>query len=239
MRPLIPAALLLAYACGSSNPEPVSAPTPADSAALARATPHALIAAREQYYDIDGSSAGALRNQINRLGPKDESGESKDALTVWSVESAYAAAQRGDSCVLRDVKVTLDVTVTLPRWKPPGQGDGDVQRDLHIAQDATVSALRRGVGRLDAPHGQGVLRLSALVLGAESVDLIAQRARARSVDVVVLLAGCDERMRRGTSECGGIGRCGRRNRLGIRGAARVRQQQRCRDEGSHAGATLT
>src|SRR5205809_6893186 len=113
MRPLIPAALLLAYACGSSNPEPVSAPTPADSAALARATPHAFIAAREQYYDIDGSSAGALRNQINRLGPKDESGESKDALTVWSVESAYAAAQRGDSCVLRDVKRSEEHTSEL------------------------------------------------------------------------------------------------------------------------------
>src|SRR6266576_1243415 len=111
MRLLIPAAVALAYACGSSNPEPVSTPTPAaDSAALARAALRASISAREQYYDIDGSSAGALRNQINRLGPKDESGESKDALTVWSVESAYAAAQRGDSCVLRDVKVTLDVT---------------------------------------------------------------------------------------------------------------------------------
>src|SRR6266704_3767956 len=108
MRTLLLAAVMLAYACGSSNPEPVSAPTPADSAALARATPHAFIAAREQYYDIDGSSAGALRNQINRLGPKDETGESHDALTVWSLEPGYAAAQRGDSCVLRDVKVTLD-----------------------------------------------------------------------------------------------------------------------------------
>src|SRR2546426_2681122 len=103
MRSLIPAALLLAYACGSSNPEPVSAPTPADSAALARATPHAFIAAREQYYDIDGSSAGALRDQIRRLGPKDESGTSHDALTVWSLEWAYATAQRGDGCALRDV----------------------------------------------------------------------------------------------------------------------------------------
>src|SRR3989475_12524014 len=138
MRPLIPAALLLAYACGSSNPEPVSAPTPADSAALARATPHALIAAREQYYDIDGSSAGALRNQINRLGPKDESGESKDALTVWSVESAYAAAQRGDSCVLRDVKVTLDVSVTLPRWKPPATASPGLLR----AWQAYLKAVR-------------------------------------------------------------------------------------------------
>src|SRR5438034_11708212 len=129
MRLLIPTAVALAYACGSSTPEPVSTPTPAaDSAALARAALRATIAAREQYYDIDGSSAGALRNQINRLGPKDESGESKDALTVWSVESAYAAAQRGDSCVLRDVKVTLDVTVTLPRWKPPATATAQLVR---------------------------------------------------------------------------------------------------------------
>src|SRR5947208_16789313 len=120
MRLLFPAAVMLVYACGSSTPEPASAPTPAlDSAALARAASRATIAAREQYYDIDGSSAGALRNQIRRLGPKDESGKSQDALTVWSIEWVYGTAQRGDSCVLRDVKVTLDVAVTLPRWKPP------------------------------------------------------------------------------------------------------------------------
>ena len=129
MRPLIPAAVVLAYACGSSNPEPVSTPTPAaDSAALARAGLRASISAREQYYDIDGSSAGALRNQISRLGPKDESGKSQDALTVWSIESAYTGAQRGDSCVLRDVKVTLDVTVTLPRWKPPATATAQLVR---------------------------------------------------------------------------------------------------------------
>ena len=120
MRLLIPAAVALAYACGSSTPEPVSTPTPAvDSAALARAALRATIAAREQYYDIDGSSAGALRDQIRRLGPKDESGTSHDALTVWSLEWGYATAHRGDSCALRDVKVTLHVSVTLPRWTPP------------------------------------------------------------------------------------------------------------------------
>ena len=120
MRPTILAAVVLTCACASSSPEPASAPTPAlDSAALARAAPRAAVTAREQYYDIDGSSAGALRNQISRLGPKDESGKSQDALTVWSIESAYGAAQRGDSCVLRDVRVTLNVSVTLPRWKPP------------------------------------------------------------------------------------------------------------------------
>src|SRR5256885_7729881 len=171
MRPLTPAALLLAYACGSWNPERVSAPTPADSAALARATPHALIAAREQYYDIDGSSAGALRNQINRLGPKDESGESKDALTVWSVESAYAAAQRGDSCVLRDVKVTLNVSVTLPRWKPPATATADVRKKwqayltalrLHEAGHRTIAErnAREGMAALTPLRGAGCDKLS-------------------------------------------------------------------------------
>src|SRR5437660_5627219 len=117
MRLLIPAAVMLVYACGSSTPEMASAPTPAaDSAALARAALRTSITAREQYYDIDGSSAGALRDQIRRLGPKDESGTSHDALTVWSLEWAYGTAQRGDSCALKDVRVTLNVSVTLPRW---------------------------------------------------------------------------------------------------------------------------
>src|SRR5437867_12413071 len=119
MRPPILAAVMLTLACASS-PEPASTPTPAaDSAALARTAPRAAVTAREQYYDIDGSSAGALRNQISRLGPKDESGTSHDALTVWSLEWTYGTAQRADGCALRDVKVTLDVSVTLPRWKPP------------------------------------------------------------------------------------------------------------------------
>src|SRR2546422_11358097 len=108
MRPLIPAVVVLAYACGASNPEPVSTPTPApDSAALARAAPRASISAREQYYDIDGASAGALRKQIPRLGPKDESGKAQGAVTVWKLEGGYRTVQRGGRRVLRDGKITL------------------------------------------------------------------------------------------------------------------------------------
>src|SRR5437763_7793324 len=117
MRTATVAAIVLATGCGSSSPEVAPPPAPVSTVAPTAAMPS--IIAREQYYDIDGSSAGALRNQIRRLGPKDESGKSQDALTVWSIEWVYGTAQRGDSCVLRDVKVTLDVAVTLPRWKPP------------------------------------------------------------------------------------------------------------------------
>ena len=125
MRTATIAALALASACGSSSPEVAPPPAPAPGPAATSAL-RASIVATEQYYDIDGSSAGALRDQINRLGPKDESGKSRDALTVWSIEWGYGAASRPDDCVLRDVKVTLTVTVTLPRWKPPASASAEL-----------------------------------------------------------------------------------------------------------------
>src|SRR2546430_1693031 len=174
MRTATLAALALASACGSSSPE--VAPPPAPAPAPAAAVPRASIVATEQYYDIDGASTGALRDQINRLGPKDESGKSRDALTVWSIEWGYAATSRPDGCVLR---------------------------------------------------------LAALVLGSESVDLIPQRAGARSVDVVVLLGGRDRRPRHG----GRGSRCRRGRGLPRRGAARGGGGQRCERCRAHVRAT--
>jgi len=137
MRTATVAMLALAAACGSSSPEVAPPPSPAAAPAAAPA-PRPAIAATEQYYDIDGSSAGALRDQINRLGPKDESGKPRDALTVWSIEWGYAATSRPDGCVLRDVKVSLNVTVTLPRWKPPATASPEVVK----AWQSYVKAVR-------------------------------------------------------------------------------------------------
>src|SRR5207244_13480513 len=75
------------------RPSDLPPPAPA-TAPVAASVPRPSMVATEQYYDIDGSSAGALRDQINRLGPKDESGKSRDALTVWSIEWSYAADRK-------------------------------------------------------------------------------------------------------------------------------------------------
>jgi predicted secreted Zn-dependent protease len=118
-RPAALAALALVAACSSSPPE---VPAPAAEATAAPASPAAAriaLTGRELYYDIDGASAGALRDQIRRLGPKDVSGQPRDALTVWELEWAYHDAPAADGCALRDLQVTLTVTITLPRWKPP------------------------------------------------------------------------------------------------------------------------
>jgi predicted secreted Zn-dependent protease len=128
MRAVTVAALVLAAACGSSSSEVAPPPAPAAPPAVSASAARPSIVATEQYYDIDGSSAGALRDQINRLGPKDESGKSRDAVTVWSIEWGYAAASRPEGCVLHDVKVTLNVAVTLPRWKPPATASPGVVR---------------------------------------------------------------------------------------------------------------
>jgi len=56
-----------------------------------------------------------LRDEIRRLGP--QGGD--DALTVWDLEWTYGDAPAAHGCVLRNVRVTLTVTTTLPRWEPP------------------------------------------------------------------------------------------------------------------------
>jgi predicted secreted Zn-dependent protease len=188
-------AALFTCACASSSPEPASAPTPdADSAALARTALRASITGREQYYDIDGSSAGALRTQIHRLGPKDESGKSRDALTVWSLEWTYGTAQRGDSCALRDVKVTLDVSVTLPRWTPPSTATAQLTdtwrtylRNVKLHESGHRAIAERNarelMSALTALRGESCDKLSSEATRTAERIVADGRARNRAYDI--------------------------------------------------------
>jgi predicted secreted Zn-dependent protease len=116
-RALLGAAVILS-ACGSPSAQPVPPPAPAPGPAAASAPSQVSLASHEQYYDIEGSSTGALREQISRLGPKD-GGEARDALTVWTIDWTYMEARTPDGCGLRNVQVTLTLDTTLPRWTPP------------------------------------------------------------------------------------------------------------------------
>jgi predicted secreted Zn-dependent protease len=119
MRRALVTTAVLGWACGSSSNKPAVAPAPAAARTAAAPGARMSIVGHEQYYDIDGASAGALRDQIHRLGPRDGSGQAGDALTVWNIESTYVVAPSADGCALRNIQVTLELTLTLPRWTPP------------------------------------------------------------------------------------------------------------------------
>jgi predicted secreted Zn-dependent protease len=119
------AVLLLAAACAapSARPRPAPPPAPATPAPPSppRSSPRSAglsIATHERYYDVTGANVAELRDAIRRLGPQ-EQGQSADALTVWDLEWTYGERPGAGACALRDVRVTLTVTMTLPRWDPP------------------------------------------------------------------------------------------------------------------------
>ncbi len=194
MRHAALAVVILAAACSSSPPEVPAPAAPTGAAPAAPAAPPILITGREQYYDIDGASAGALRDQIRRLGPKDESGQSRDALTVWELEWAYHDAPAADGCALRDVQVTLNVTITMPRWKPPATAPAGLSESWrtyvehvkrHEADHRTI-AQRYARQLFTALSGLSAATCDELhgVASRRAEEIVAEgRARNRAYDV--------------------------------------------------------
>src|SRR5260370_37030963 len=98
MRRALVATAVLGWACGSSSHKPAVGPTPAAAnAAGAAAGTRMSTVGHEQYYDIDGASAGALRDQIHRLGPRDGSGPAGDAPAARDHPAKYGVAPSADS----------------------------------------------------------------------------------------------------------------------------------------------
>jgi predicted secreted Zn-dependent protease len=108
MRALVIAAVVVATACASAPRNPVLDSYPAGIVG------HTTVL----YYDVHGRSFDELRADMRRLGPKvaDSSfvGETRSPMRwSWRTESANG------TCSVRDVTVTLNAQITLPRWTPP------------------------------------------------------------------------------------------------------------------------
>lgn len=71
------------------------------------------------YYDVHGRTFAELRADMHRLGPKvaDSSfvGETRSPMSwKWRTEPTGRS-----SCMLRDVALSVNAQITLPRWTPP------------------------------------------------------------------------------------------------------------------------
>src|SRR6476620_2472017 len=75
------------------------------------------------YYDVQGNTFRELAASMRRLGPKVAGssfiGETRSPMRwKWRVESVAAS-----ECSIRDVTVSVDAQVTLPRWNAPEDAD--------------------------------------------------------------------------------------------------------------------
>jgi predicted secreted Zn-dependent protease len=89
------------------------------------------------YYDVHGRTYAELHADMRRLGPKIDGGsfvgETRSPMTwSWRTESIAAG-----SCTLRDVRVSVNAQVLLPRWTPPA----DVDSSLVTEWNRFIAAL--------------------------------------------------------------------------------------------------
>jgi predicted secreted Zn-dependent protease len=115
---IIACLLLISLACSfglSPASDPANGPTPT------AARTAAITGATIQYYDIRGTTAADLRDQMNTLGPID-AGRHWDAHTGWYIHWNWPGYGTND-CNLSQATTSLDITVTLPRWANPKGAD--------------------------------------------------------------------------------------------------------------------
>ena len=69
-------------------------------------------------YDVEGQTIAELRQSLDARGPEDDSGRHA-AYTKWIVRWAFDYDRAETTCALKNVRATLEVTYTFPRW--PGE----------------------------------------------------------------------------------------------------------------------
>lgn len=80
--------------------------------------PRLIISEDYTYYDVNGSSASEVRRQMRANGTKWNDGQVYAALTTWDISYNYGIASENGSYRVDDIRTTIDIHYTLPRWKP-------------------------------------------------------------------------------------------------------------------------
>lgn len=69
------------------------------------------------YYSVYGTTAHALRQDMNAKNPINESGNKHDAYTSWTVKWHFNWYIQDKQCHIKNVTTQVDVALTLPKWE--------------------------------------------------------------------------------------------------------------------------
>lgn len=75
---------------------------------------------RREYYRVDGRNVDTLKRQLDAALARKGLGGKGVGRTVQHLSSRYEFEPTPRGCRLKDLAVSLDVTIHLPRWEPKG-----------------------------------------------------------------------------------------------------------------------
>ena len=96
------------------------------------------VSTKKRTYEINGSTAAELREQMQRLGPKDKAGIQRYAYTGWYVRWSYRCERSAGGFRLASYTANVTIDFTFPRWNSPADADSD----LRTKWDAFSRALQ-------------------------------------------------------------------------------------------------
>lgn len=87
------------------------------------------------YYQINGVTPQEMREQMNQLGPFDH-GKRYDANTTWNIRWRYQYSDTEAGCKIENVRVSLDITYSLPEWNAYSTADTGLKEkwDKYLAK---------------------------------------------------------------------------------------------------------
>lgn len=159
-------------ACGTPRPGD-SAPPPLPYGVVARP--------EERWYTVTGTTPGAMLRSIHENGPIGD-GRRVWGRHDWRLRWTYRYTPAGGACRIRDVRVELRSTTTMPRWVDRERADSALIRDWDVA----MAALRRHEnGHRDISYRAArEVKRAVERVSAPSCGLIGARANARGQDVL-------------------------------------------------------
>ncbi|MEW6349106.1 MAG: DUF922 domain-containing Zn-dependent protease [Thermodesulfobacteriota bacterium] len=132
---------------------------------------------RYVFYDVRGSTAAELRNNMNRLGTKASDGKTYDGFINWNVGWRFKYVPTASGCAMTRVQAIVDISYTMPRWV----GRHAAPRELRDKWDRFCEALKRHEEGHKNIAVKGASEIERALLTMSSRDCVQLDAKANAL----------------------------------------------------------
>ena len=134
-------------------------------------------------YELVGASEEVLLAGMRALGPKSE-GSEYFGLTETQLAYRYWKEEAEDGCHLEQIRIDLNVTITLPRWEASRVAPYELRRDW-LRFDTALRRHEDGHRQISEQSAREVYHAlrSLRTASCDGMDVAAQRTAERLRDV--------------------------------------------------------